>query len=325
MTAFYPWQQAQWQQTIKRANDNRLAHALLLTGAEGTGKYDFALGLARSLLCSAVDADGRACGACKSCQLFDSDTHPDFTRIVPADEGGAIRIDQIRALIEHMGLHSHFGGKRIILLNPADSMNMAAANSLLKTLEEPQPDTLLLLITARPTRLPATIRSRCQVIRFERPEPALARDWLSSQLDNPAQADNLLSLASGAPLLARAMGTDDTLQQQQQRLADLAGIAQGEQDPVSIAGSWYKDETARPIQWLYQWVSDMIRSRTGIEDFAHNRDLAPTLQSLAKRIDLQRLYTFLDKVTEALKFQHTSANKRLMIEGLLIAWANISR
>lgn len=323
MSAYYPWQQAQWAQLMQRHKDDRLAHALLLTGADGIGKHHFAVALAKSLLCEQVDAQDTACGRCKSCRLFESENHPDYSAIMPAEQGGAIRIDQIRELIEYLGLHSHFSGKRIVLLAPAERMNTAAANSLLKTLEEPQPNTLLLLVTARPTQLPATIRSRCQVIRFEQPDPGLAQDWLSPQLENSGQAANLLSLASGAPLLALEMSTNDTLQNQQRLLADLSGISQGTKDPVATAAAWFKDETARPVHWLYMWVCDMIRSRTGVEDFAHNRDLAPTLHSLAQTIDLKRLYAFLDKLVEALRFQNTSANKRLMIEGLLIAWANI--
>lgn len=308
-----------------RHKEDRLPHALLLTGAEGIGKHHFAISLAKSLLCEHADEQDSACGSCKSCQLFESENHPDYTAIMPAEQGGVIRIDQIRELIGYLGLHSHFNGKRIVLLAPAERMNMAAANSLLKTLEEPQANTLLLLVTARPTQLPATIRSRCQVLRFEQPDPALARHWLSPQLENPDQADNLLSLASGAPLLALEMGANGTLQNQQQLLADLSGISQGSKDPVATAAAWLKDETARPVHWLYMWVCDMIRSRTGVEDFAHNRDLAPTLHSLAQTIDLKRLYAFLDKLVEVLRLQNTSANKRLMVEGLLIAWANISQ
>lgn len=323
----YPWQMKQWQHLIRRNRDDTLAHALLLTGTAGIGKHDFAINFARALLCSQPGSEGVACGSCKSCQLFATENHPDFQLVTPADSGGTIKIDQIRELIGYLDLHSHFSGKRIIVLSPAENMNVAAANSLLKTLEEPQPDTLLLLISANPARLPATIRSRCQLVRFELPDNEQALGWLTAQLSStqtePAAAGKLLGLASGAPLQALAMGQDDTLQRQQQLLAELAEISRGQQDPVAVAADWAKDDSGQPVQWLHTWVADMIRSRSGAQEFAHNQDLAPTLQSLAERIDLQRLYAFLDKVAETFRLLGTSANKRLMLEGLLIAWANI--
>ncbi|MDH5178538.1 MAG: DNA polymerase III subunit delta' [Gammaproteobacteria bacterium] len=325
MNSIYPWQEEQWRQLQERDNQARLPHALLFAGMRGIGKFDFAVALSKALLCAQPIVTGEACGACKSCLLFTTDNHPDYKPIVPEDTGGVIKIDQIRELISWLGLHSHFGGKRIVLLAPADAMNAAAANALLKTLEEPQPNTLLLLLTDRPHRLPATIRSRCQTLRFALPRKESALDWLRDGLVHPAQAENLLGLAGGAPLTAKHYGEDGTPVQQQQRLTELERLADGRLDPVAVAADWAKDESGQPLLWLYQWVSDMIRSRTGTADFAHNMELASTLQSLANRIDLQRLYSYFDKVAEGLRLQQTSVNKRLMLEGLLISWTSIRR
>ncbi|MFO7642692.1 MAG: DNA polymerase III subunit delta', partial [Candidatus Competibacteraceae bacterium] len=161
-----PWHEPLWRQFQQSRAAGRLPHALLLAGPAGLGKLAFAKRLARALLCETPDVEGDACGRCRSCRLFQAGSHPDYRMEQPVEEGKAIRIDPIRELCGFLGFTAQYGGYKIALLEPADRLNLNAANSLLKTLEEPPGDCLLLLVTAHPARLPATVRSRCQKVSF---------------------------------------------------------------------------------------------------------------------------------------------------------------
>jgi len=321
----YPWQEQQWQQLVHTRQARRLPHALLMQGPAGTGKNDFARGLAQALLCEHTDSRGYPCGQCKGCRLFASETHPDYIEIIPEEEGKAIKVDQIRGLIDALCLSPHFGGYRVILVSPADSMNTAAANSLLKTLEEPQANTLLILITAQASALAATIRSRCQGLRFNLPDAVAAKAWLQQQVDAPAETERLLAMACGAPLLARQLHSDGLLVQHAQLFADFVGLSEGKVDPIALAAKWDKSQNHRVVQWLYHWVSDMVRIKSKADQHLYNQDLRRDLQSLSEKIDMQGLYRFLDKIAEALRLQKTAVNKRLVLEGLLLTGAYLKQ
>jgi DNA polymerase III delta' subunit len=193
----YPWTHAQWTQLHQRRQQQRLPHALLLAGPPGLGKADFARDLAQSLLCEQPTAAGMACQHCRSCARFTATTHPDFLVVEPEEPGKAIKVDQVRDLISQFALASHQGGYRIAIVQPAEQMNLAAANSLLKTLEEPPADSLILLISARPSLLPATILSRCQRLEFAPPAHELALAWLNKQHDIPKDAPGGTCPAAG--------------------------------------------------------------------------------------------------------------------------------
>ena len=185
----YPWQDRQWQQLMRQRQQQRLAHALLFQGPAGIGKKQCARTLAQALLCQQPDASGFACGRCEACHLVNAGTHPDYRVLEPTPPATStstnpvltIKIDALRDLYRALSETSQFGGYRVAVIQDADKMPTQAANSLLKTLEEPGSDTLMVLVSSHPQRLPVTIRSRCQAIRFEVPEtrfgPRMAR-WL---------------------------------------------------------------------------------------------------------------------------------------------------
>lgn len=320
MSRPYPWQTSLWKQFQQRRLQGQLPHALLLHGPEGIGKEGFARLAARSLLCTQPDPEGHACGQCKSCQLIDAENHPDFITIQPEETGKAIKIDQVRALIQVMTLSPHFGAYRIVLVSPAAQMNLAASNSLLKTLEEPQDNTVIFLVTSQISRLPATIRSRCQLLSFAKPDAAPALSWLNAALDDRSQAEQLLMVANGAPLLARQMAGNTTIQLRQQVLQDLAAISEGKKQAMTVASEWLKQAHDKTLQWMYLWVCDMIRIKCVDESYVVNKDIAHQLQSFAEAIDLNRLYHFLDQLSDAIRLRQTSANELLLLEGLLLNW-----
>ena len=157
-----PWQQQQWHYVNQRIAQKHLAHAMLLTGKTGLGKRLFARYLAQALLCSNTGTDHMPCGNCRNCQLYEVGNHPDYLFIEPEDHKKPIRIDQIRTVVEFLEHTSQSRRYKIVLIDPAERMNLNAANSLLKTLEEPPGASMLLLLTSAPSQLPITIRSRCQ-------------------------------------------------------------------------------------------------------------------------------------------------------------------
>lgn len=321
----YPWTEAQWQVLQQRRTRGQLPHAILLAGPAGLGKHEFARDLAQGLLCDQPTADGRACQQCRACHQFSAGTHPDILPVSPEDPGKAIKVDQIRALIEQFGFSSHQGGYRVAIISPAEQMNLNAANSLLKTLEEPPGQSLLLLVSAQPARLPATILSRCQRMEFACPPHAQALDWLKNTQSVPAgQAEGLLALAHGAPLAALAMAADDVLAQRHQLFDSLLEVAAGRQGALTASAPWLKLALPTPINWLYSWVGDLIRLKCSTRSALTNHDLADGLQKLARQVDLGELYRFLDELTAVLRMPHTALNMQMLMEGLLLNWERMT-
>jgi len=322
MSAPLPWQQAQWEKLLSRIAQGNLPHALLLTGRRGIGKQRFAQQLAELLLCS--EEQPEPCGQCKGCRLIGAGTHPDLKIVEPPEDKRVISVDQIRELTQYLSLTALCGGYQVVLISPADIMNVNAANSLLKTLEEPPANTLLLLLSDHPSALPATIRSRCQVINFEKPAHDIALAWLKSQqpeLDLQL-ANTLLELADGAPLRAAEMATQGALAQRTEMLDDLEKVAAGRCDPIEIAKKWLKLGKKESLYWVYGWLVDMVRMKVANQPpYITNADVAPHLSKMAANIELSLLYKRLDQVTEALRLaDNQSLNAELLLEGVLIGW-----
>lgn len=332
MTGYYPWQETQWRNLVERLAQDSLPHALLLHGPSGTGKVDFAMQFTHALSCQQNRADGLPCGNCAPCLLYSVGNHPDSYLIEPEKEGGVIKIDQIRALIADLSLSSHFGGYKVVIIHPAEAMNTAAANSLLKTLEEPAAKTLIMLVAEQFSRLPATVRSRCQLVRFNLPDTAIAQNWLQERLGenlteksgNPDDALHLLAIANGAPLTAFADAEKDRPALRQSLLEALTGLAEGRLDPVKVAAEWLKLEQPVPIKYLHGWVTDMIRFRQVAGSFAGSAGYQKVLHSLCGDVEVQKLYIYLDRITESLQLM-IQLNPLPIIESLLIHWANMPK
>jgi len=316
----YPWTNELWDQLQRRHQQQRLPHALLLAGPQGLGKAEFARDLAQGLLCEQPDEKGAACEQCRACARFAAATHPDFLVVEPEEPGKAIKVDQIRELIRQFALASHQGGYRVAIVQPAEQMNLAAANSLLKTLEEPPAESLILLITANPSLLPATILSRCQRLDFIPPSHAQALDWLIKQHAMPqAKAEALLAVASDAPLNALTLEQDTTLAEREGLFRSFTAIAQG-QNALAQLDPWLKLALPTPINWLSSWINDLIRLKSGLPLALRNHDLREGLQNLAQRVDLQGLFELLDELNNLLRMQRSPLNMQLVMEGVLLRW-----
>ena len=335
-----PWQSQVWREMLSRRQN--LPHAMLFSGREGIGKIDFVRKLAQSLACETPAADGAACGECQSCRWFSVDAHPDYREIRPesmrnvdrddsegaaeSDGGSAkrkpsqeIRIEDVRRLQDFIFLTSHQRGGKMIVFYPAETLNVNAANALLKNLEEPPAGTRFMLVTHRPSDLPATIHSRCQRIAMPTPEKDVAIGWLKEQ----GIAEPALSLAQtgNAPLLALSLSDGDFWSQRKNLLN---GLTSRERDMLALAEQVRDVPPARLLGWLQRWTYDLLSLRSG-GPVRYNPDYEKPLTQLAARlraIDLSRYHRAL------LRQQRTvnhPLNPRLYIEEMLLSYAAVMR
>ncbi|WP_020484925.1 DNA polymerase III subunit delta' [Methylomonas sp. MK1] len=328
-TGIYPWQEENWRQLRAYIQQQRIPQALLFSGAAGQGRRHLADYYAQTLLCHAPLSNASACGHCVGCKLFAAQTHPDFLTIEPDEPGKAIGIDKIRQLIVKLALKPQYDDAyRVVIIQPADALNTASANAFLKCLEEPTERTCLLLISEQPSRLPATIRSRCQKIDCVTPVHELAMSWLQQQ-GVGEQADLLLKLAQGSPLLAKHYAEQNMVQLRQQYFEAWLHIAQGKENLLTVAELWQKQEKidlAVVLLWMASWVADIVKYAYRAESPAlANPDLKNALQALADRLELKRLYRFYDNVLTTKSQLNTQLNKQLMVEQLLISWSQLNR
>ncbi|UCC56720.1 MAG: DNA polymerase III subunit delta' [Gammaproteobacteria bacterium] len=328
VAAPYPWLTRHLERVGELLRQGRMPHALLVTGRPGLGKLTFATSVAALLICEDRGNGHVACGKCRACCLQAAGNHPDYFHVtLPVDEktgkvGTVIKVDQIRALSERLTLSRHGAGHKVALLEPADALNINAANSLLKTLEEPADNTVLVLVSAQPGRLPPTVRSRCQQIRIDAPATDAALGWLAGQYDGP-RPEVFLRLADGAPLRALALAQENALEERRERFDTLVGLCNGSQDPVAVAQAWAKDEDLKGLGWMRDWIMDLLKIRmTGKLDGIHGIDLADRLQRLASKLESRVLFGQLDRVNRTLQLTDSSLNRQMMMEDVLLAWAD---
>lgn len=323
----YPWQQSQWHLLQQAKADNRLPHALILTGIAGTGKRVFADGLVRSLLCEcpAVISAAKSCD-CHACRLVIGRTHPDVLWVQPENPGHAIKVDQVRE-INHFTHQSSMGnGWRAVVIYPAEAMNMNAANALLKTLEEPARQTLIILVCDQSGRLPATILSRCQRILLMRPDRQQAVDWLKNEINqSDIEIDLLLRQAAGAPCAAKVFFENDGLKSRQQIMALLFAVSHGQLDPVKAAASVKDVNYTDFLEMTQCYLHDLIKLQLNVDaDDIINIDCLSALQTMSHQKTIQSNIQLLNLVQSLLKAVQTgiNLNKQLMLESFLVRWAD---
>lgn len=314
-----PWHEPMWRQLQSCLAADRLPHALLLAGPSGLGKRVFARRLAGALLCDAPEVGGDACGRCRGCRLFRAGSHPDFSAVRPAEDGKVIKVDQIRELRDFLGFTAQYGGHKIALLEPADRLNLNAANSLLKTLEEPPGNCLLLLVTAQPARLPATVRSRCQVARFDPPSAEAAMSWLASRVTGELEPRTLLEVAGGAPLAALSFADAERWNRRRRLVESYEQVSAGRLDPVRAAECWLQGDLAENLRWLIGWHTDLIRLKMNPEPpCLSNPDLRAVLRRWADRQPPRALFERLDSTIRLYVLcSTTQVNAQLLLEVFL--------
>lgn len=310
-----------------------LAHALLVRGPKGIGKQAFGLALAQALLCEKPGAGGSACGTCNSCGWFANGTHPDFRMLVPpvdAEPGAEpedapaksketksspwISIEQVRELHDFINVSSHRGGRKVIVVSPAEALNMAAANALLKNLEEPPAQTHFILISHRPHRLMRTIISRCRQLSLPVPPRTDVIAWLAEQ--GIKEPEVVLAQASGAPLLALEMVEGDGLAGRPEFLRTLAST---DLDPLAAAEAFRDLPLEQFINWLQKWTCDIVEQRM-LGRVRYNPDFSREIAQIAKRVDPLAALRLHRKLVREQRNIHHPLNARLYMESVFFAY-----
>jgi DNA polymerase III subunit delta' len=325
MSTMAPWQKSVFDKTLAIAAQGRLAHALCLVGPEKMGKREVALHLAKALLCTKPNADRSACGQCRGCALLSAGTHPDFLDVSYAlnEKTGKlyndIVIDQIRRLSQWFSLTPQLGGAQVCIIHPADAMNFAASNALLKTLEEPSQQRFLILVTDSPGRLPATIRSRCQRVEFRLPEREQSLAWLKKQGHSDDAALSALNAARGHPGLAQDWLAHGGMQLRREVQADLNAVAGNKMSPIELAQRWLSDEQAT---LRLQFAADLSLSAA-----AQLQGVQPSAGAggLAMPKNFMKLSQWFDALNRVRSQLDSPIRSDLLLAGLLRDWRSMQQ
>ncbi len=316
-----PWHSAAIAQLRRAWTADRLPHAILVQGADGLGTESFAAWLSAAVLCEkSVDGALDVCGSCASCALIKAGSHPDLYWVAPEEDKTQLSVDLVRAACEKLSKTSFRQGYKVAIIEPAHQMTPGAANSVLKTLEEPSKGSLLMLLTSRPSGLLPTVRSRCQKLTINRPSTAEAMAWLQKE-SGKRVPPALLEFSGGAPLkaLAYADGRFDALNQHMQK--SLRDLFAGDADVTQVAAEWEK--TRSSIGWSGSICGCRGLARTAIagtdERVTFPGGPAP-LPSPSRPLNISALYSMVDR-TRALKAQlaRTALQRELAVESWLIA------
>lgn len=322
----YPWQLADWQHLVQQIAAQKLPHAMMIAGPKGIGKRHLADALAQLLLC-ASPVEGTVCGKCRGCELNKSRTHPDLLWLEPEEEGKAIKVDQVRELTESLGKTAQQGGYKVVIIEPAEAMNGNAANALLKSLEEPAPNTLLLLVTHAPSSVLPTIRSRCQMRKIPMPRNEQVIHWISPLMVGAnTTADALLVAARGAPLTALALLQGDALEQREQTLQQFVRLTMGQVSAIEIAASWQSGDVVGVVEWLLGLLHSLARWRAGATDA--QIELAPIeWRDRLSHLNLMLLHRYIEKILLSKRqlLSGANPNKQLLLEEILLDWGALVR
>ncbi|HHZ6870969.1 TPA: DNA polymerase III subunit delta' [Pseudomonas aeruginosa] len=324
MADIYPWQQALWSQLGGRAQH---AHAYLLYGPAGIGKRALAEHWAAQLLCQRPAAAG-ACGECKACQLLAAGTHPDYFVLEPEEAEKPIRVDQVRDLVGFVVQTAQLGGRKVVLLEPAEAMNVNAANALLKSLEEPSGDTVLLLISHQPSRLLPTIKSRCVQQACPLPGAAASLEWLARALpDEPAEAlEELLALSGGSPLTAQRLHGQGVREQRAQVVEGVKKLLKQQIAASPLAESWNSVPLPLLFDWVCDWTLGILRYQlTHDEEGLGLADMRKVIQYLGDKSGQAKVLAMQDWLLQQRQkvLNKANLNRVLLLEALLVQWASL--
>ena len=330
INALYPWQNAVWQHLNQ--DPLRQPHALLLHGRVGIGKYDFARHFSQSLLCLNKSATAHACGECASCHWFKDDGHPDFRLLSPEQESepeeeGAsakktkkktqISVAQIRELSSFLSLSSHrSGGVRVVLIQPAESLNVASANALLKMLEEPATGVIFILVAHQLQRLLPTIISRCQKVAMPIPSETQALAWLNAQ--NIPNAKQQLAYSDGSPIRVFVEQTQFAQLAEVWRQLALGATLQ----PATVSPMLQVNSVENGIMALQKWLYDLAAMRLAKQTRYHLAQVN-TLQVLADKVNLSALFQLQKKLDALRQLALHPLNHELQMETLLVDYTKL--
>lgn len=286
-------QTAQYQALWRAKSEDRLPHALMFVGVKSSGKSELADYFSRALSCDQTSADGAPCDRCAKCQMAIARTHPDILWIQPDKPGAAIKVEQVRAIADFTQQTSFAGSKRMVIIHPADSMNISAANALLKTLEEPSAGSYLVLINDQNGRLPATIASRCQRFTFQAPDKATRFASVSESTERKKIFQALIAALDA------------------------------KNDRIKLAADFAKSESLELLDYILSFLSDLLKVQLGGElSEVFNRDYADSFASIQSRTTPGanvQLMEYVRQMRGAL-CKGVNFNKQLLLESIFGRW-----
>jgi DNA polymerase-3 subunit delta' len=311
-----PWHAPAVERLRIAVADSRLPHALIVHGPAGVGKDLFARTLAATLHCRARTDHFTPCGSCSECALSFPGTHPDLRFVEREEDRKTISVDQVRDLSAALAMTSLRSGYRVAIITPANLMTLSAQNALLKTLEEPAPATLLVLVTSRPSALAATLRSRSQRVEIARPTDAESRAWLASRLPG-APSRGLLELAGGSPFRALEIAPHfEALESQM--TAILEALISGQAEVTALAADLMGEGLPVRLDWIEYLLAGIVRARTPGIATQLTLPGAPLLQRAAGAVNITVVFNLVDRVREIRRLLESSASPVLLMEGLLV-------
>ncbi|WP_312586032.1 DNA polymerase III subunit delta' [Atlantibacter sp.] len=323
---WYPWLRPAYEQLVGNHQVGRGHHALLVHALPGMGDDALIYAISRWLMCQKPDGL-KSCGQCRACQLMQAQTHPDYYAPEPEKGKAALGIDAIREVTEKLYDHARLGGAKVVWLRDAEQLTEAAANALLKTLEEPPEKTWFMLGCRNPDRLPATLRSRCLYWHLPPPEDHWAEAWLARECDAPQpQRISALRLTGGAPAAALAL-LQNPAWPHRQRLAETLEKAVNTRDALALLPELHHDDVLMRLHWLAALLLDALKSGQGAGAYVTHIDLTAYSQLLAASLSENVLQSMLTQTLRCREQLSSVAglNRELMLTELLLTWEQVWR
>lgn len=319
----YPWHNTNWKQLIEQWD--KKPNAWLLVGKAKTGKGAFAEQLAGALLCESPVENHMPCGQCPSCHLLKERLHPDFKVLRPDnddEESGSrklqqIKIEAVRNIIEFTQLTSHRGGLRVVVVNPAETLNLQAANALLKVLEEPPENVIFILVSAQKDQLLPTIKSRCRPFVLSSPTHEEAINYLSQQkIDH---ADELLAFHGGSPLFEISIEQDEMRQWLLEMLSSPSLLSY-----LDFASKFDQKKWALSLflDWMQKWIMDLIWVGENENAYFYPSQ-SESIKKMGQNVQPIRLFNYLNKLNQLAPYGQHTLNVKLQIESIFIDYLEL--
>jgi len=310
-----PWLKDSQQRIRAAFNAGRLPHSLLVLSAPGLGAEMLVNWITALALCESPGE--RPCDACASCRLLRSDTHPDVHTVRREEDAQQIKIDQVRELIDSLTLKSYRGGYKVGVIEGAEALNANGANAFLKSLEEPAPRTMLVMIARPNHRLPATIASRCLRLNLRPPATDAALEWLKANSPAAKPWDAALALAAGAPLLALQLDAEGLSAIDADMRQSIAELSEGSVDITLLSDRWVRSNPGVRITWLENWITQRVHAALGSAT-SHQTAEPVRLPAALLKPKIRALFELLDAAREVRRLASTGMNQQLALEALLV-------
>ena len=313
----YPWQMEEWKKLYALLEQRRMPYGIILRGIVGIGKFHLARCLTQALVCKNSDkTTGLSCGMCRSCSLYRAGAHPDTQLITPEEGKSGIAVERIRDVVNHSALSRHAAQTKVCIIVPAESLTIAAQNTLLKTLEEPPGNIVFLLVNHIGGHLLATVRSRCWLLTLPNPVfNTMIEDWLIS---NGADRNEILEamwFSRGAPLKSLELLCDKAYKAKQTTVEQCLELISGRVDPLDLAERWSKTvKVDEVLEYCLAILQGIVYQTFGF------KGRYPVVNNLPLKVPLTEIWMLYDTCIELRRSirVNPSLNGRLLLEGLAL-------